>query len=238
MIHHFDHRFGSYAGLDEPPGDGSLPETPDSLKASPDYDAEPWYWVPEDETSLRVARVPARLKRYYRKENAVGCLKVLAEWVLGTLDKDDFATPALLSSRAEARLRDILGQRALARDVIGEKIATWLHKVAGNARAMQRETPLLEDDLAFTRQGPVDPLELTRALIGRKQPRWLMGWRDICRSTDERIVIATVFPKAGTGHTTPLAYSTLSADRVAVLTAQLASLPLDYAARQKLVVEI
>jgi hypothetical protein len=234
MIHHFDHRFGSYAGLDERPGDGSLPETPDGLKARPDYEAEPWYWVPEGETNLRVARVPMRLKQYYRKENAVGCLKVLAEWVLGTLDKDDFAKLALLSARAEARLRDILGQRALERDVIGSKIATWLHKVAGNARTMQRETPLSEDDLSLIRQGPADPLLLTGALIERKQPRWLMGWRDICRSTDERTVIATVFPKAGVGHTTPLVFSTLSADRVAVLTAQLASLPLDYAARQKL----
>ena len=70
MIHHFDHRFGSYAGLGERPGDGSLPETPDNLKASTDYEPEPWYWVPETETRLRVARVPARLKQYFRKEDA------------------------------------------------------------------------------------------------------------------------------------------------------------------------
>ena len=85
MIHHFDHRFGSYAGLNNRPADGSLPETPDSAKASPDYESDPWYWVPEDETVLRVARVPSRLKQYFRKENAERCLKVLAEWVLGTL---------------------------------------------------------------------------------------------------------------------------------------------------------
>ena len=35
MIHHFDHRFGSYAGLNNRPADGSLPETPDSAKAKP-----------------------------------------------------------------------------------------------------------------------------------------------------------------------------------------------------------
>ena len=49
MIHHFDHRFGSYAGLLDRPADGSLPETPDSAKARPDYESDPWYWVPEDE---------------------------------------------------------------------------------------------------------------------------------------------------------------------------------------------
>ena len=92
MIHHFDHRFGSYAGLNSRPADGTLPETPDSAKASPDYEADPWYWVPEDETGLRVARVPSRLKQYFRKENAEGCLKVLAEWVLGTLEPGDLET--------------------------------------------------------------------------------------------------------------------------------------------------
>ena len=83
MIHHFDHRFGSYAGLNSRPADGSLPETPDSAKASPDYEADPWYWVPEDETALRVARVPSRLKQYFRKENAEGCLKVLGRMGTG-----------------------------------------------------------------------------------------------------------------------------------------------------------
>ena len=95
MIHHFDHRFGSYAGLNSRPADGSLPETPDSAKARPDYESDPWYWVPEDETALRVARVPSRLKQYFRKEDAEGCLKVLAEWVLGTLEPGDLETASL-----------------------------------------------------------------------------------------------------------------------------------------------
>ena len=110
MIHHFDHRFGSYAGLNSRPSGGSLPETPESAKASPDYESDPWYWVPEDETALRVARVPARLKQYFRKENAEGCLKVLAEWVLGTLEPGDLETASLARAAplTESRLRDVL----------------------------------------------------------------------------------------------------------------------------------
>lgn len=34
---------------------------------------------------------------------------------------------------------------------------------------------------------------------------WLLGWRDICRSTDERTVIATAFPKAAVGNNLPIA---------------------------------
>ncbi|WP_206867510.1 hypothetical protein, partial [Listeria monocytogenes] len=30
---------------------------------------------------------------------------------------------------------------------------------------------------------------------------WLMGWRDICRATDERTVIASVVPLVGAGDT-------------------------------------
>ena len=236
MIHHFDHRYGSYAGLNSPPADGTLPETPDSAKASPDYEADPWYWVPEDETALRVARVPSRLKQYFRKENAGGCLRVLAEWVLGTLEPGDLepANLARMVPHAEARLREVLGGQALERDIVGAKIATWLGKAAAGARKMQRETPLGDDDLAFIKDAPSDPLELTGALIDRKQPRWLMGWRDICRSTDERTVIASVFPRAGAGHTLPMAFAMAEQDLTRVLVAQLALLPFDYAARQKL----
>ena len=155
--------------------------------------------MPEDETALRVARVPSRLKQYFRKENADGCLKVLAEWVLGTLDPGDLEHDNLARavSVAKARLLDVLGIRALQYDVVGARFVTWLGKATAGARKMQRETPLNDDDLAFIRDAPSDPLELTGALIDRKQPRWLMGWRDICRSTDERTVVASVFPRTG-----------------------------------------
>ena len=237
MIHHFDHRFGSYAGLNDRPAGGSLPETPDSAKASPDYESDPWYWVPEDETALRVARVPSRLKQYFRKEDAEGCLKVLAEWVLGTLDPGDLEHDNLgrAVSVANARLFDVLGIRALQRDIVGARFVTWLGKVAAGARKVQRETPLNDDDLAFIRDAPSDPLELTGALIDRKQPRWLMGWRDICRSTDERTVIGCVLPRMGIGNNLPIWFPSydIGARQVAAFVALLSSTTLDYAARQK-----
>ena len=199
--------------------------------------ADPWYWVPEDETALRVARVPSRLKQYFRKENAEGCLRVLAEWVLGTLEPGDLepANLARLVPHAEARLRDVLGGQALQHDIVGAKIATWLGKVAAGARKMQRETPLSEDDLAFIRDAPSDPLELTGALIDRKQPRWLMGWRGICRSTDERTVVGGLLPRMGIGNSLPIWHPRyeIGARSIATLIALLSSITLDCAARQK-----
>ncbi|WP_372502282.1 N-6 DNA methylase [Tistrella mobilis] len=237
MVHHFDHRHGSFEGLEKRPGDGSLPEATDAQKASPSYEAEPWSWVPSEENALRVARLPPRLKQYYRKEKPEGCLKVLAEWVLGTLDPDDLdpANLARSTARASNRLRDVLGQRALSRDIVGPKIATWLGKVAAGAREMQRETPLSVDDLAFIKEGPSDPMELTGALTDFKQPRWLIGWRDITNAASERTVNGCVLPLAGVGNNLPLWHPNGLFDPrlISVLVANLSSIPLDYAARQK-----
>ena len=63
---------------------------------------------------------------------------------------------------------------------------------------------------------------------------WLMGWRDIVRATDERTVIATVFPRVGTGDTLLLKMSMVDDPRLyAGNIGNLCSLVLDYASRQK-----
>jgi len=63
---------------------------------------------------------------------------------------------------------------------------------------------------------------------------WLLGWRDICRSTDERTVIASLLPRVGVGHTCPLMFpANDSALAAACLLANLSSFIFDYAARQK-----
>ena len=60
---------------------------------------------------------------------------------------------------------------------------------------------------------------------------WLLGWRDICRSTDERTMIASQLPFSAVGHTIPLALTT-SVDP-ALLQALWSSFVFDYVARQK-----
>jgi hypothetical protein len=64
---------------------------------------------------------------------------------------------------------------------------------------------------------------------------WLMGWRDITNATNERTVIATVFPKLGAGDTLLLKMPSTAEGRLcAANIANLCSLTLDYAARQKI----
>jgi hypothetical protein len=65
--------------------------------------------------------------------------------------------------------------------------------------------------------------------------RWLMGWRDICRSTDERTVIATALPRTGSGDSLLLLFPKAAVPSLtACLIANLCSLTLDYCARQKI----
>jgi hypothetical protein len=67
-----------------------------------------------------------------------------------------------------------------------------------------------------------------------RSPRWLMGWRDICRSTDERTVIAAVVPRVGVGHTMPLFFTEHSPALCAALIGNWCSLAFDYVARTKI----
>lgn len=81
----------------------------------------------------------------------------------------------------------------------------------------------------------VPEAEVEARLKGRWNRGWLLGWRDICRSTDERTVIASVVPRVGVGHTLPLMLVEGPGPReVCCLLASLNSLAHDYAARQKM----
>jgi hypothetical protein len=76
--------------------------------------------------------------------------------------------------------------------------------------------------------------EVTVRLAAKGWTRgWLMGWRDICRSTDERTVIFGLMPRAAVGNTFPLIFVDATPRFGAALLANLDSLTLDFVARQK-----
>ncbi len=125
MVHHFDHRFGTYEGQTEAQDNqGKLPEFDDVAHENPDRLTHPYYWVPATEVSERL------------------------------LDR-------------------------------------WPHG-------------------------------------------WLLGWREICRSTDQRTVISTVIPRVAVGNKFPLLLPSVEPRLAGILLANLCCLALDYAARQKI----
>ncbi len=76
-----------------------------------------------------------------------------------------------------------------------------------------------------------DVLTCAEQWLRQTTPRWLMGVRDIARSTDERTVVGGVFPLAAVGNNLPV-WKASTSSSVAV-PALLSSLACDYAARLK-----
>lgn len=59
---------------------------------------------------------------------------------------------------------------------------------------------------------------------------WLLGWRDICRSTDERTMICAALPRTAVGHKFPLCFPATDPE---FLLAVWSSFIVDYVVRQK-----
>lgn len=244
MIHHFDHRWATY-GAGASDDEESSRNSTLAEKQNPGFEPSPRYWVPEEEAILRAARIPSPLKSAVKlvrgeggkgrrkvrgdaRENAcAAALKSLVTWLAGAISA---------SEGRPARETDVFRYLGRAQDWHGALKASVERflldpKTLATAAELQRETPLTAVDLAIIAEAPNDALALAEFLIAHKQPRWLMGWRDICRSTDERTVIASVFPKVGVGHTMPIFFLNGGADLAAIHLAMWLSLTFDFVAR-------
>jgi hypothetical protein len=102
-----------------------------------------------------------------------------------------------------------------------------------NVGTLPRATPEQQDDPGFTvlPRYWVASSEVDDRLADRWDRDWLLGWRDIARSTDERTMICSVMPRGAIGHVLLLALPEIDAD---LLCACWSSYVLDYVARQKI----
>lgn len=81
----------------------------------------------------------------------------------------------------------------------------------------------------------VEEAEVRRRVPAHWDCHWLLGWRNICRSTDERTVIAFAAPLVGFGHSVNLLFPEPSSrGMAAAILANLNSMVLDFCARQRL----
>jgi len=105
--------------------------------------------------------------------------------------------------------------------------------VSGDVSLTQKQNP----DFSVTPRYWVDKGGIQQRLQDKGWERgWLLGFRDICRSTDERTVIASVMPRVGVNHKTPLILPncSISTNLIAAFLGNILSLSFDYVARQKL----
>ena len=107
--------------------------------------------------------------------------------------------------------------------------ATYDGEDARDVTQQEKENPNFEPLPRYW----VHESEVNKAIPESWDKPWLMGWRDICRSTDERTVIASLVPLVGVGNKIPLIYSRLNERKCLCLIANVNSLVFDYVARQK-----
>ena len=75
--------------------------------------------------------------------------------------------------------------------------------------------------------------EIARKLGSQGEQNWFLGWRDICRATDERTSISTLLPRVAVGNKIPLAFPEGGLASATTLQALWSSFVFDFAARQK-----
>ncbi|MBE0448016.1 MAG: N-6 DNA methylase [Actinobacteria bacterium] len=80
----------------------------------------------------------------------------------------------------------------------------------------------------------VPDVEVENRLADKWDQEWLLGWRDITNTTNERTVIAGILPRVGVGHTCPLMLIKVEdVTLIALLISNLSSLAFDFTSRQK-----
>lgn len=247
-------------------GEVETADVSDAQKGDPACSVRPRYWMDEREVLARIARVPARVSRAWlalhsARETAdstaldatlADLLFALAQWVAGELfHRAAGAMPAAGAWKAEQahphiaptevqlktrfpRLNDVLRGEGLTTKKALADFPKWATQIR-DARLNDDELTALSEELRASALADV----LRRLLdhwMDYRSPRWLMGWRDICRSTDERTVISSVLPRVGVGNKIPLFFphADVTAAQSAAMLGNLSALTLDFVARQKI----
>jgi hypothetical protein len=219
MLHQFDHRWATYNNAEDS-RDVTLSE-----KRDPNFVVQPRYWVREEVVESAIPKYPEPLAQALALNHKPSIQRVLCYWAAGQqlLQTNDTAAQTLLDFAVPLQVDRLMG--------------SWFARLTADqhARQLAQDFPLSPSDLeAIAAQIKESPEEIAQTLVERFSPKWFLGWRDICRSTDERTLIASAVPRVAVGHKFQLFLSRKSAQARLVLLANLDSYCLDYVARQKI----
>ncbi|ASL48098.1 putative type I restriction enzymeP M protein [Burkholderia sp. AD24] len=198
-------------------------------------------WVAGALFRVAVVRATAELQAAATAGDLFGETVPTIPVVLGTSgaltwnDKSALAATQLVERQLAERL-PIIADILKGNGISGKKAVIALQKWASQDEPAQG-MGLSEIELAQleTRQTDVASgrLQFLDEWIDQRSPRWLVGWRDICRSTDRRTLISSVIPRSAVGDKFLLLFAKQPPHLVAALLANFNSLTCDFAARQK-----
>ncbi|WP_239520942.1 Eco57I restriction-modification methylase domain-containing protein [Pseudooceanicola aestuarii] len=145
------------------------------------------------------------------------------------MDLDGSDTRSLPLAQAEDRMVPLYEAKMIHQ--LDHRWATYDGESARDATPLEKADPGWEPMPRYW----VTEMEVERRLKAKGWPRrWLMGWRDIARSTDERTLIASLVPRTAVGHTLRLMAVASKSGEVCGFLGSSQALVLDYVARQKI----
>ena len=244
LIHHFDHRWATYT---TDPNTGTVASRDVTLQEKQDasFSITPRYWVPAREVWLRLADLPDELMRALKADDGHATILAVTKVLFGRhLTALHEEAPSITALAAWESFVDL---HAYAKDIDPEELGVKpLKKNAGGR--LDEGLPLrvqqllrLADEASNLPMPPAglsseeSAQRLAERWLKESCPKWLMGWRDICRATDERTVIASVVPSVGVGNQMPLMLfgSGEGLSLSALMLANLSALTFDFVARHK-----
>ena len=179
----------------------------------------PRYWVDQYQVALKASDTPSQLITALKREKWDEVYEHLSFWLAGYCleQNDQKQADQLLEGYADNLDGLFAGQRDYER-----------------AEKLQADHPITQQQFEIW-QAEADQQQAVKQLLIARLPKYLLGWRDICRSTDERTVIASVIPVSAVGNNMPLAFigNRFDAKHLAALQANMSSLVFDFVARHK-----
>lgn len=214
MIHHYDHRFGSYRDVASGSSSTQLPTPTLAEYGRPDYIPLPRYWVDERQVIAKITDVPRDLARAWLEYDEGRIAQNFSLWLNGwrLINKKGIQLSQSLKYLLEGNLNEADSAKA--------------QRFAG-------EFFLDEKEIAEIREYD-DLFAAVDNLIRKRNSKWLMGFRGIARNNDERTTIAAVIKSCGVGNSMPIMFfNKATAIQKGVLCANLSSFALDFIARFK-----
>jgi hypothetical protein len=111
----------------------------------------------------------------------------------------------------------------------GDRVDARGFRVLPDTSLEQHNDPAFEPDSFYF----VPATEMRDRLPPDWKRPWLLAFKDVTASTNERTAIFCAIPRVGVGHSAPLLFTTMETGLVAALLACLSSLTVDYCARTK-----
>ena len=153
MVHHFDHRFGSYGGRTDDRGYRVLPETTIDQYSNQEWDPDPFYWVPESELRSRLDHIWQKAWLLGWKDVTSATNERTAIFALFPKVAMGHSAPLLFSTRSNKEISCLIAvMSSLVLDYVARQKIGGLHLTYGLLKQLPVPPPsaFRESDIAFT----------------------------------------------------------------------------------------